>query len=108
MRSHLRKAPLATAIALTAILAPWAGGCFGYVMGLSDYEVDRHRRVIAELEVKNAALVEEVLELRRRLAEIEARPRETGEADGVDVIDTTERNRDKQDGRDSRDRRRVP
>ena len=38
--------------------------CVGYVMGWSDAEVDRLRRIVAELEAKNATLVEEVIELR--------------------------------------------
>jgi len=38
----------------------------GHVLGLTDAEVDRLRRIVAELEAKNAALVEEVIELRTR------------------------------------------
>jgi hypothetical protein len=40
-------------------------------MGWSDAETDRLRGIIAELEVKNSALVEECLGLRKRLHEIE-------------------------------------
>ena len=54
---------IATCACLFA-LATSAGGCVGYVMGWSDAEVDRLRRVVAELEAKNAALIEEVIELR--------------------------------------------
>lgn len=44
-----------------------APGCIGYLMGWSDAEVERSRRIIAELEAKNAALVDEVLKLRAEL-----------------------------------------
>jgi hypothetical protein len=63
---------LAGALAAVALAALPAGGCVGYVMGWSDREVERHRRVIAELEMKNASLVEEVLELRARLRAMES------------------------------------
>jgi len=54
------------------LLAPLAvcGGCFGYLMGWSDAEVDRQRSIIADLEVKNAELVETVLHLRTEIDEL--------------------------------------
>ena len=52
------------AVAACVVLMTCATGCVGYVMGWSDAEVDRLRRIVAELEAKNAALVEEVIELR--------------------------------------------
>ncbi len=55
---------LLAACASLLILATCATGCVGYVMGWSDAEVDRLRRIVAELEAKNATLVEEVIELR--------------------------------------------
>jgi hypothetical protein len=60
-------------IGLAGVRIPWvvlatsATGCVGYVMGWSDAEVDRLRRIVAELEAKNATLVEEVIELRSAL-----------------------------------------
>jgi len=47
------------------------GGCIGHIMGWASSEVDRTRRVVAELETKNAALVEETLRLKAELESIE-------------------------------------
>ncbi len=52
--------------ACLVILMTCGGGCVGYVMGWADAEVERLRRIVAELEAKNAALVEEVIELRTK------------------------------------------
>jgi len=41
-----------------------SSGCVGYLIGWSDAEVERLRRIVAELEAKNAELVEENLRLR--------------------------------------------
>lgn len=46
-------------------------------MGWQDPEVERLRRIVAELEAKNASLVEENLELKRSLKEGAAPPEET-------------------------------
>ena len=43
------------------------GGCVGYFLGLSDKEVRRVRQVVAELEAKNAELVEQNLALQKEL-----------------------------------------
>ena len=61
--------------ALIAFVLLQAGGCVGYVMGWSDREVERQRRIIAELEVKNASLIEEVLALRAKLKALESQKR---------------------------------
>jgi hypothetical protein len=50
------------------------GGCVGYLTGSYDAEMQRMRAVAAELEAKNAALVEECLELRERVRELERGP----------------------------------
>ncbi len=55
-----------TALAACVALMTCAAGCVGYVMGWADSEVERLRRIVAELEAKNAALVEDVIELRTR------------------------------------------
>ncbi len=55
-----------TALAACLALVICTGGCVGYVMGWADGEVERLRRIVAELEAKNAALVEDVIELRTK------------------------------------------
>ena len=64
MRSALR----AGAMVLVCASAP---GCVGYVMGWRDAEVESLRRIVSELEAKNAELVEKYLSLRGRLEKIE-------------------------------------
>lgn len=54
------------ALAACVALMTCGAGCVGYVMGWADAEVERLRRIVAELEAKNAALVEEVIELQMR------------------------------------------
>ena len=57
-----------SAVCLTfAALVGLAAGCVGHVLGMTDVEVERLRRIVAALEAKNAELVEEVIELRSRL-----------------------------------------
>ena len=51
-----------------------SGGCIGHLMGWRDAEVDRLRKIVAELEAKNAVLLERNLDLRERIAEIQAAP----------------------------------
>ncbi len=57
---------------LLLLLGASASGCVGYFLGWPDAEVKRLRRVVAEVEAKNAELVEEVLRLRKRLDELES------------------------------------
>ena len=58
------------AAAMVLLCAP-APGCVGYVMGWRDAEVESLRRIVSELEAKNAELVEKYLSLRGRLEKIE-------------------------------------
>ena len=64
----MRYALRAAAVALLCASAP---GCVGYVMGWRDAEVESLRRIVSELEAKNAELVEKYLSLRGRLEKIE-------------------------------------
>jgi len=60
-------------IAACAFAVSQCGGCFGYVLGWSDKEVRRIRQVVAELEARNAELLEENLSLRREIEEMKER-----------------------------------
>ncbi|MHC4199706.1 MAG: coiled-coil domain-containing protein [Planctomycetota bacterium] len=61
--------------AAMVLLCASAPGCVGYVMGWRDAEVESLRRIVSELEAKNAELVEKYLSLRGRLEKME---RESG------------------------------
>jgi len=65
--------------AAMVLLCASASGCVGYVMGWRDAEVESLRRIVSELEAKNAELVEKYLGLRGRLDKIE-RDRSPGSA----------------------------
>lgn len=58
------------AAALVLLCAP-LGGCFGYLMGWTDAEVESLRRVVSELEAKNSELLEECMSLRERLEKLD-------------------------------------
>ena len=57
------------------VFALASSGCVGYLMGWSDAEVERLRRIVAELEAKNAELVEENLRLRSAAGRLPASDR---------------------------------
>jgi outer membrane murein-binding lipoprotein Lpp len=78
--SEARPGSTVAAAVVLVLLAGSSAGCVGYVMGWSDAEVDRLRRIVAELEAKNAALVEEVIELRSARAPAPAGAQGAGEA----------------------------
>ena len=63
---------LGAAAGLLLLTVPGTG-CVGYVMGWTDAEVERLRRIVAELEAKNASLVEEVIRLRGAASDSTAR-----------------------------------
>jgi len=52
---------------LLAFSGLFVAGCFGYLTGTYDAEMQRLHTIIAELEAKNAALAEECIGLRKRL-----------------------------------------
>ena len=77
--------PRSSGLALPAVLllGAAASGCVGHLLGLSDGQADRLRRIVAELEIRNAELVEEKIELQRRLGEARAASSGVGEGDTI-------------------------
>ena len=71
-------------VAAALLMTSWGllgTGCFGYLTGSYDVEVQRLRTIVAELEAKNAALAEECLGLRGRVRDLE-RSRDVSSAGG--------------------------
>jgi cell division protein FtsB len=66
-------------VVCVAVGALLCNGCFGYLLGWSDAEVDRMQRIVAELEAKNASLVDENIELRAKVRQMQDGP---GQSEG--------------------------
>lgn len=72
---------MAGLVALAALAATLSPGCVGYLTGSYDVEMQRLRVIVAELEAKNASLVEECIHLRERARELEALGERAAEAE---------------------------